>query len=235
MNDAAPPVPAAELGFAREGLAPVKDRLMTTLFLAALFHGIVLLGVTFGVTGLLNPDTLPTLEVLLVNNNLPDAPSNPKADYLSQRTQQGSGNTADARRAQSPRSSLAPFDNPGIPQRQALESHEAGQESGSPDVLASNAAASQQLNMANAAPRTDGPEQSALLIKAGPVSPLPSTDDSDALVLKGRNDRELVVTPNTRESAVAVYLNAWRRKVEQVGTLNFPTEARRKGLSGNPV
>jgi protein TonB len=44
-----------------------------------------------------------------------------------------------------------------------------------------------------------------------------------------------VVTPNTRESDVAVYLDAWKRKVERVGTLNFPLEARRAGLSGSPV
>ena len=31
----------------REGVAPVKDRMTTTLFLAALFHGIVILGVHF--------------------------------------------------------------------------------------------------------------------------------------------------------------------------------------------
>jgi protein TonB len=72
-------------------------------------------------------------------------------------------------------------------------------------------------------------------MRAGPVSPLPSVDDSEQLVLRGRSARELVVTPNTRESDVAVYLDAWKRKVERVGTLNFPLEARRQGLSGSPV
>ena len=31
----------------REGLAPVRDRLLTMIFLAALLHGLVILGVTF--------------------------------------------------------------------------------------------------------------------------------------------------------------------------------------------
>jgi protein TonB len=34
---------------------------------------------------------------------------------------------------------------------------------------------------------------------------------------------------------VAVYLDAWKRRIEQVGTLNFPNEARRRHLSGNPL
>ncbi|HSC05267.1 MAG TPA: energy transducer TonB [Steroidobacteraceae bacterium] len=219
----------------KEGIAPVKDRLMTTLFLAGLFHGIVILGVSFGVRSLSNADSLPTLEVLLVSNGLPESPTNPDADYLSQRTQQGAGNTTESRRAESPQSSLFPIDNFGIPQGEALASQQAGLERASPEVLASSGRAPLAVHFADATEENTGPQQTALLMRAGPVSPVPSTDDSDQLVLKGKSERELVVTPNTRESDVAVYLDAWKRKVERVGTLNFPLEARRKGLSGSPV
>ncbi len=219
----------------KEGIAPVKDRLMTTLFLAGLFHGIVILGVSFGVRGAFNPDSLPTLEVLLVSNRLPESPDNRDADYLAQRSQQGSGNTTEARRAESPQSSLFPIDNPGIPQGQALASQQAGRERASPEVLASSGRAPQAIRLADATERNTGPQQTPLLMRAGPVSPLPSTDDSEQLVIKGRSERELVVTPDTRESDVAVYLDAWKRKVERIGTLNFPLEARRRGLSGSPV
>ena len=54
-------------------------------------------------------------------------------------------------------------------------------------------------------------------------------------VTHGAPRRELVVTPNTRTSEVAVYLDAWKRRIEQVGTVNFPNAARRSKLSGNPV
>jgi protein TonB len=224
-----------DIGLSKEGVAPVKDRLLTTMFLAGLFHGIVILGVSFSVQGLARRDSVPTLEVLLVNNRLPESPENPQADYLSQRTQQGSGNTLSQRRPESPQSSLVPIDNPGIPQGQALTSQQAGREGASVEVLASSARASQVVRFTDAAVEDSGTPQTPLLMRAGPVSPLPSVDDSEQLVLKGRSERELVVTPNTRESDVAVYLDAWRRKVEQVGTLNFPLEARRQGLSGSPV
>ena len=70
---------------------------------------------------------------------------------------------------------------------------------------------------------------------AGDQSPLAGIDDDDELELKGARQGELLVTPSTRASDVAVYLDAWKRKVEQVGTLHFPNEANRSELSGNPV
>jgi protein TonB len=70
---------------------------------------------------------------------------------------------------------------------------------------------------------------------AGSSFPFAGTDDDAELQLKGAPRRELVVTPNTRTSEVAVYLDAWKRRIEQVGTVNFPNAARRSKLSGNPV
>ncbi len=224
-----------ELVQTREGNAPVQDRLLTTLFLAGLFHGIVILGVSFGVQSLTDSNSLPTLEVLLVSNRLPESAENRDADYLAQRSQQGAGNTIESRRAESPQSSLSPIDNLGIPQGQALGSRQTGRERVSAEVLASSGQTPQAIRFADATEQNTGPQQTPLLMRAGPVSPVPSTDDSDQLVLKGRDERELIVTPNTRESDVAVYLDAWKRKIERVGTLNFPLEARRRGLSGSPV
>jgi periplasmic protein TonB len=41
------------------------------------------------------------------------------------------------------------------------------------------------------------------------------------------------VTARTREHVYASYMEAWRAKVERVGNLNYPDEARRERLSGN--
>jgi len=37
------------------------------------------------------------------------------------------------------------------------------------------------------------------------------------------------------QERIAAYLDGWKRRIERVGTLNFPNEARRRQLSGNPV
>lgn len=70
---------------------------------------------------------------------------------------------------------------------------------------------------------------------AGSGSPFAGSDPEEELELKGAPRRELLVTPNTRVSEVAIYLDAWKRRIEQVGTVNFPNAARRSKLSGNPV
>lgn len=41
------------------------------------------------------------------------------------------------------------------------------------------------------------------------------------------------ITARTREHHYAAYMEAWRQKVERVGNLNYPDEARRHNLSGN--
>ena len=52
---------------------PVKDRFASTLFVAALFHGVVILGVTFTAGPLGETDAIPTLKVtLLADQNVTD-------------------------------------------------------------------------------------------------------------------------------------------------------------------
>jgi protein TonB len=67
-------------------------------------------------------------------------------------------------------------------------------------------------------------------------APAAIAQTGDELHMKGQPSRELLVTPNTRESSVAVYLDAWRRRIESLGTLNYPMQAvRSRSASGNPV
>src|SRR5580658_418498 len=82
-------VPAAP----RKGGAPVRERLTTMLVLVALAHAILILGISFGTESA--SDAPRGLEVLLTTDDLPEAASNERAHYLSQRTQRGSGNTRD--------------------------------------------------------------------------------------------------------------------------------------------
>jgi protein TonB len=53
--------------------------------------------------------------------------------------------------------------------------------------------------------------------------------------LRGVKRGELWITPDTRESIVAPYLDSWRQRVERIGTLNYPTAAQRAGVQASPV
>jgi hypothetical protein len=79
----------------REGKAPVRDRLLTMLFLAGLLHGLVILGLTFN-SSASGRESAPGLQVLLVSDEVPEAERNDSATYLAQRTQLGSGNTQES-------------------------------------------------------------------------------------------------------------------------------------------
>ena len=53
--------------------------------------------------------------------------------------------------------------------------------------------------------------------------------------LRGPKRDELWITPDTRESILAPYLDSWRRRVERIGTVNYPSAALHAGIKASPV
>jgi periplasmic protein TonB len=217
------------------GLPPANDRMLTTCFLAALLHGIIILGVTFSATSSSSGDEgAPGLEVVLVNDRAPAAPANPNARYLSQRTQLGSGNTLNNERSLIPKSSLMPVDRVGVPGGEGLDAQQSGADSGAEELVTTHSPSQKILYFASSAAAKDASELPLLLEKRPDLAMTPN-DDGIELRMRGEAKRELWIAADTRESDVAVYLDSWRRKIERVGTMNFPDVARREKFSGTPV
>ena len=105
---------AEELSRRREAHPPVRDRLMTTLFLVAMLHAIVILGVTFGAPGALLGDA-PQLEVMIVQDPKPETTPNTRADYLAQVNQHGGGTGTAPGAPEAPRAPKAASAGPGAP------------------------------------------------------------------------------------------------------------------------
>jgi periplasmic protein TonB len=218
----------AGLAGLREAGAPVRERLLTMLFLAGIAHGIVILGLSFGSSG--RPGSAPGMEVLLVTEDLPEARRNDRAAYLAQRTQIGSGNTR-TQRTGSPEAQAAAANVSLIG---ALE-----------QLATSTAGAGNERTLATAAPSPtivwfgQAGEQAAATameraFEAGSRA-RHGRGDAPELVLRGDPRTGQWLSPDTRASSLAPYLDAWRRKVERVGTLNFPTAAQHDNFSGSPV
>ena len=217
------------------GLPPANDRMLTTCFLAALFHGIVILGVTFSAPGSKSSgNDAPGLEVILVNDQAPSVAQNPNAQYLSQRTQRGSGNTLKNERALIPKSSLMPVERSGIPSGDGLAAQQAGTDAGDEELIATHRPAQRILYFASATAAEQASQLPQLLEKRPDLAMSPN-DDGVELRMRGEAKQQLWIAADTRESDVAVYLDNWRRKIERVGTINFPDAARREKLSGTPV
>jgi periplasmic protein TonB len=215
----------------REGRAPVRDRLLAMLFLTALLHAIVILGLTFTPRGHASAAESPQLDVLLVTNDVPEAQSNEQAAYLSQRTQLGSGNTDAPSPVGSPSSR-------GAPEVQVAEGEGTGDERGEQTIdksLLNSTDPNAQIRYVGASPRSGGEQSLPEFIGDTPGAPRSGRGDAVELMLRGKSNGERWITPDTRASDLAPYLASWKRKVERVGTLNFPTAARNAKLSGSPV
>jgi len=218
----------------REGVAPTRDRLTTTVFMAALVHGVIIVGVTFG--GVRHDKAgAPGLEVLIVSDDVPEARHNEDATYLAQRTQLGSGNT------------LNPGEVARAPRAAAQHAARNGRNDGT--VLADDAGA--LLATADNRALTTTAPMPEILYFAPPSSMTEMTevpiqtdgnnemdklgiDDEEEQQVRGPQRDELWVTPDTREALVAPYLVAWRLKIERLGTMNFPQAAWRAPGTRNP-
>lgn len=216
----------------REGKAPVRDRLLAMLFLAALVHGLIILGLTFGSDA--PKGGAPGLEVLLVSDEIPEADSNDHPTYLAQRTQIGSGTTE---------KTVPPHDRPAPPSMPAQTGTLDG------DALAvtgSRAGTKEERVLTTTGWNPDirylgdygdtgnAQQRPVLLVKQSSDDPVPD-DDAGQAQLRGPKRDELWVTPDTRAATLAPYLDAWRHKVERIGTINYPIAARHTHATGNPV
>lgn len=198
-----------------------RDRLITTLVLAALLHGLVILGVTFTAPRSKGDGASRGMEVLLVSEELPEARSNDSATYLAQRTQTGSGNTRER----------VPAQLPGAPQAATEPSAPQTAQNAEEPVLTNSAGVGRARLQILALP--DSAIQPSLQPDLQTAEAQWSGDL--ALRLRGQKRDELYVTADTRASRLAPYLDGWRRRVERVGTVNYPSVAARRGLSGSPV
>lgn len=217
----------------REGHAPVWDRLLTTLFLAAVVHGLVIVGITFNAVAH-DKGGAPGLEVLLVSDELPESERNSTAAYLAQRTQEGAGNTRDAVAAHHRPSTIALLQHAGSADGDTLSDR--GDSGGtSEEQVLSTTGWSTQVRYLGDSGDSAAVQDRPLLIAAAPTAQPGPTDESAPEQLKGPQHDELYVTPDTQASTVAPYLDRWRSKVERIGTLNFPSAARHSGASANPL
>lgn len=209
------------------------DRLGSTLFAAALFHGMVVLGVTFSPE---DTNTLadPTVEVVMLSNPDPKEYEPDQAEYLAQANQEGTGTTLEAVRPTSgdPQQIFVQ----GEPDGSELEEVREAEVPSNQPVLAARAHDQATLKI--------DPEMSAEAAKekrrAREMTPseqaaLAEVERATSPEITGRPTKEMFVAVNTRQSDVAEYLVKWKQKIERVGTVNFPNAARMAQLSGNPT
>lgn len=224
------------LNFGQLGLHAVArpDRLPPMLFLAALVHGILIIGITFNaVLGNEFKEAI-SLEVTIVADPDRRIEAPEEASYLAQASQRGAGNTEDTARPSAPLQSNSPFDNPGDADGSSLM-----------DARTHEKVADQLIATRHEQPRkvTDDPrdqprpeQTTAIALESGTETSLPLPRDDEAnLRIRHDNPRQLLTSVDTKESNIAGYLDRWKRKIETIGVNYFPEKGINQGLAGSPT
>lgn len=210
------------------------DRLPAMLFLAALIHGILIIGVTFNAFELDDMSNAVSLEVTIVADPDQDIDRPDDAEYLAQASQQGRGNTTEELRPTAPQQSNSPFDNPGVEDADSLvdaRSHERAAD----ELLATLSEADERVaEDPRHSPQPDDSTAVALESGSNATLPLPQ-DDTATLLIHDDDPRQLVISADTRESVIAAYLDNWKRRIEAVGDEYFPQLGKLDGLTGSPT
>lgn len=213
---------------------PPTDRLPAMLFLAALIHGVLIMGIAF------NPALSDTyadaisLEVTIVADPDQDIDRPDEASYLAQASQEGGGNTTEQVRPSATPESQSPIDNPGLEDGLAFVD-ETRHDRVADELLASTR--EQELKLPQDPRRDPSPDAStARALERGSDATLPlPQEDRATLLMHDDNPRQLVISADTRESNVAGYLDNWKRRIEAVGAEYFPELGELDGLTGSPT
>ena len=197
------------------------------MFVAALFHGIVILGVTFSAGPLEDNPIIPTLKItLLTDTNKLDITSE-DAEYLAQRNQRGTGERElDNRPTTTLASTQLPTQENDQIRKDLIDN--------TPEILITRHPSPEKANVlfktdifSTELPQTTGPP-----IRSASAQTLARELDFTASLPHQKED-ELLGSPDTHASTLAAYLDTWRRRVERIGTANFPDQGHT--TSTNPV
>ena len=216
-------------------VAPVvPDRLPAMLFLAALVHGILIIGVTFNAALSNQFADAISLEVTIVAAPDQEIDRPDEAAYLAQASQEGGGNITDQIRPSAPLESAMPADNQGVEDGTAVSDAQAHERSAD-EILATANESDRQVLID---PRTDPEMQDsvAIAMETGNEVTLPlPQEDQASFLLTDDDPKQLIISADTRESVAAAYLDSWKRRIEAVGAAYLPELGKLENLTGSPT
>lgn len=225
-------------------------RLNFTLFFSVIIHLVILLGVGFTVSSPPNNPPLTSLDITLVKQQTEKAPE--KADFLAQANNEGGGEANEKSRVPTVNESRA---DP-ITARQASPKPATPPPAVKPTPPALTEKSTKTLTQAKADRQVQSTKELNNKVKpitevAPPARPqltasqLIQNTKRDIKMLEKRLDmsakalskkpRKRHLTSRTKQYAAAAYHEAWRQKVERLGNMNYPSEAKRQRLSGSLI
>lgn len=210
-----------------------KERFGFTIFLSACLHVMLIAGVGFSYFE--ESNSAPAIEITLAQYRSDVAPD--AADFIAQENQTGSGTLDTAAAPSTPFE--APFHDEVIQQVDPIPQAPAPNRQTEPSDLAilSSTDAEQRLEqqLEDEAPETD----TALSEQATPeelslaIASLQAQLDMQQQAYAKRPRTYTISSASTQKRHDALYLDSWRKRIEVVGNINYPEQARSQQLYGS--
>lgn len=193
----------------------------------------VILGVTFSVSPPADSKTAPSLDIILVQTKSPVDVKD--ADYLAQVSQQGGGNAEEKARPQELFSAPTLANEPGIAE-QTSEPQVQKQKQNEQLALVTQKNAEYIINTEeNPVKADDNSTINKTNISRKTQTARLAAEISNIIEEQASIDRTKYLNSSTKEFTPAKYMRDWINRVERVGNLNYPDQARRKNLSGTLI
>jgi len=209
------------------------DRFGMTFFLATIFHGIVILGVTFSVSPPADSKTSPALDIILVQTKAPTEVED--ADYLAQVSQQGGGNAEKKARPREIFSAPTLSSTPGITMQSSVQQQQKKQQTEQVAMLTQEQAEYSINTEKNPSKEDDSNRVKQTNVNRNTQTARLAAEISNNIEEQASMERTKYLNSSTKEFAPAQYMRQWIDRVERVGNLNYPDQARRKKLSGTLI
>ena len=212
------------------------DRLSLTIFFAVIMHSLIILGISFDAADRSNPpQKLPGLEVTLVQSKTDKDIED--ADFLAQASQEGGGDTPEKARPSSPVTPVVPTGEAGEVKEFVPETSVPTTTEQTRQKVFTAESSDRKIATGIIAPQTQEKENltpAQLMSRSKEIARLSAEIDQTQRVFAHRPKRQFI-SARTKEYRFASYEEAWRAKVERIGKINFPDEAKRRKLSGSLI
>ncbi|MGB0229762.1 MAG: energy transducer TonB [Pseudohongiellaceae bacterium] len=203
------------------------------IFLSACAHALLVLGVGF--TYLTDANNEATIEVTLAQYRSQIQPDD--ADFIAQENQTGSGSQDEATVPSSP--FLSDLNDADINEvRPAPEAQVLNETPEQPNLTAltsinAEQVIAQQRNAPEQEEKQALSEQSSSEEISLAIASLQAQLDLQQQAFARQPRKYTLSSASARKSHEASYLDSWRRRVEAVGNINYPVQARQQQVYGN--
>lgn len=208
------------------------DRLGVTLLFSVVAHAVLALGLTFEFEKA--APRLPSLDVILLQSANSEKPD--KADFVAQANNSGGGNSDTARRPSQPLSSPLPKAVPGVA---PIPLEEGAPRPTPPSPVERLTSRASDFSVATDHQAPQAPEQPTAIERDSEQRKLEMAALAQEIQREAeqyaKRPKRKYISANTREYEFAAYMRAWVARIERIGNLNYPDEARRRQLHGQLV